>query len=178
MFKYENLFQNTYSIIFSQNLSKILRGSMTRQLSSSWTLIVRLFFPTLWIGFFGTFFLSVLFTSKTQVGGLSTSNLGIGLGIFLALFLFIFYKTIFRLKRIDATSEFMYVTNYFKNVRYKHEYIQKIETSKGFLFSYGTLVLKEKALFGDRIPFIVSRKRLEIFLEENPELKILVEEVK
>jgi hypothetical protein len=151
---------------------------MTRQLSSSWTLIVRMFFPTLWIGFFGTFFLSVLFTSKTQVGGLSTSNLGIGLGIFLAVFLFIFYKTIFRLKRIDATPEYMYVTNYMKNVRYKHEYIQKIETSKGFLFNYGTLVLKEKALFGDRIPFIVSRKRLEIFLEENPELNILVEEVK
>jgi hypothetical protein len=157
---------------------KNTEGSMTRQLSSSWTLIMRIFVPTLWIAFFGTFFLSVLFTTKSQVGGLNTSNLGIGLGIFLIVFIFIFYKTLFRLKRIDATPEYMYVTNYLKSVRYKHEYIQKIETSKGFLFSYGTLVLKEKALFGDRIPFIVSRKRLEIFVEENPELNILVEEVK
>jgi hypothetical protein len=150
---------------------------MTRQISSSWTLIMRLFVPTLWIAFFGTFFISVLFTQKSQLGGLSTSNLGIGLGIFIAIFLFIFYKTLFRLKRIDATPEYMYVTNYIKNVRYKHQYIQKIEISKGILFNYGTLVLKEKAAFGDRIPFILSKKRLEIFLAENPNLNIIIEEM-
>lgn len=151
---------------------------MTRQLSSSWTMIIRLFFPTLWIAFFGTFFISVLFTTKSQVGGLQTSSLGIGLGVFILIFLFIFYKTVFRLKRVDATPEYMYVTNYIKSVRYKHEYIEKIETSKGIFFNFGTLVLKEKATFGDRIPFILSKKRLEIFIEENPNLKLVVEAIK
>jgi hypothetical protein len=147
-----------------------------RQLSSSWTLAFRIFFPTLWIAFFGTFLISVLFTKKTQLGGLSTSNLGIGLAVFMGIFLLIFYKTVFRLKRVDADKNFVYVTNFFKSVRYKHEYIKKIETSKGILFNFGTLILVEKAAFGDRIPFILSKKRLEIFLSENPELNISIEE--
>ncbi|NJN34771.1 MAG: hypothetical protein HC817_11485 [Saprospiraceae bacterium] len=78
----------------------------------------------------------------------------------------------FRLMRIDATNEHVYVTNFFKNVRYKHEYIEKIEISKGILFHFGTLVLKEKATFGKRIPFLASKKRIEIFLRKTPRSNI------
>ncbi len=80
--------------------------------------------------------------------------------------------------RIDATSEHVYVTNFFKNVRYKHEYVEKIEVSKGILFHFGTLVLKEKATFGKRIPFLASKRRIDIFFEENPTLKHWLVELK
>lgn len=151
---------------------------MTRQLSSSWTLIFRIFFPTLWIAFFGVFTISVVFSSKTQIGGITTSGLGMGLLVFFFVFLFIFWRTVFRLKRIDATPEHVYVTNFFKNVRYKHAYVERVEVTKGILFHFGTLVLKEKATFGDRIPFIASKKRLEIFFEENPECRHWLVEAK
>ena len=64
----------------------------------------------------------------------------------------------------------------FKNVGYKHQYVEKIELSKGIVFNYGTLVLKDKGLFGNRILFLASRKRIEIFIEENPHLAHWIEE--
>ena len=54
---------------------------------------------------------------------------------------------------------------------------EKIELSKGIIFHYGTLVLKEKGAFGDRILFLASRKRIEIFITENPHLVSWIEEV-
>lgn len=149
---------------------------MTRQLSSSWTLALRIFLPTFWIAFFGTFFLTTLFTDKNQIGQISMNGLRWGLLAFIAIFVFVFWKTVLRLKRIDADKEFIYVTNYFKNIRYPHMDIEKIELSKGIVFNYGTLVLKGKGRFGDRILFIASRKRVEIFIAENPQLAHWIEE--
>ena len=150
---------------------------MTRQLSSSWTLGFRIFLPTFWIAFFGTFFLTTLLTDKDQIGQMSMNGLRWGLLIFIIVFVFVFWKTVWRLKRVDADKEHIYVTNYFKNVGYRHQYIKKIELSKGIIFNYGTLVLKDKGAFGDRILFIASRKRIELFMVENPHLASWIEEV-
>jgi hypothetical protein len=144
---------------------------MTRQISSSWTLAFRIFIPTIWIAFFGTFLLAVWFSDKGTIAALPVSSLRLGLTVFFIVFVFIFYKTLFRLKRIDADNQYVYITNYFKTVRYKHEFVKGIELSKGILFDYGTLVLTGKAAFGDRILFLLSKKRLEVFLNENPHLK-------
>ena len=150
---------------------------MARQLSTSWTLALRIFLPTLWIAFFGTFFLSVLFTDKSTIGDFPVGSLRLGLGIFIAIFLFVFWKTVFQIKRVDADKDFVYITNYFKNVRYPHSDVEKIELSKGIIFNYATLFLRGRGTFGDRVVFLVSRKRLELFLIENPELQDWLVEV-
>lgn len=137
---------------------------------------MRIFLPTFWIAFFGTFFLTTLFTDKNQIGQISMNGLRWGLLAFIAIFVLVFWKTVLRLKRIDADKEFIYVTNYFKNIRYPHMDIEKIELSKGIVFNYGTLVLKGKGRFGDRILFIASRKRVEIFIAENPQLAHWIQE--
>ncbi len=148
-----------------------------RQLSSSWTLAFRIFFPTLWIAFFGTFLITLFMTDKPLVGPLSTNYLRYGLLVFVAVFIFVFWKTVFRLKRVDADKEYVYVTNYFKSLRYPHVDVEKIEVSKGFVFHYGTLVLKGEGSFGKRIVFLLSQKRLELFILENPHLKDWVEDL-
>ncbi|MBL7816396.1 MAG: hypothetical protein JNL70_15355 [Saprospiraceae bacterium] len=149
---------------------------MTRQLSSSWTLALRIFLPTFWIAFFGTFFMATLFTDKNQIGQMSMNGLRWGLLVFITIFVIIFWKTVLRLKRIDADKDYVIVTNYFKTVRYPHIDVEKIELSKGFIFTYGTLVLKGKGRFGDRILFLASRKRVEIFIAENPQIKDWLQE--
>ena len=143
---------------------------MTRQLSTSWTLALRIFLPTLWVAFFGTFFISVLFTDKSAIGSYPVGSLRLGLGIFIAIFLYVFWKTLFKIKRVDADKDYVYVTNYFKNVRYLHADIEKIETTKGILFNYASLFLKGQGTFGNQIVFLLSKKRLELFLLENPHL--------
>jgi hypothetical protein len=147
-----------------------------RQLSSNWTMAFSIFFPTLWIAFFGTFLIAILLTDKAEVGAWSIGSLRVGLAIFIATFIFIFWKTLFRLKRVDADNEFVYVTNFFKAVRYPHAEIEKIEVDKGLIFTFGTVVLRGKGRFGQRILFLCSRRRLDVFLEENPQIqKWLVE---
>ena len=146
---------------------------MTRQLSTSWTLALRIFLPTFWIAFFGTFFIVTLLTDKNQVGDMSMNGLRWGLLVFITVFALIFWKTVLRLKRIDGDNEAVFVTNYFKNVRYPHADVERIELSKGLVFNYGTLVLKGKGTFGDRILFVASRRRVEIFIAENPNVSLL-----
>jgi hypothetical protein len=148
-----------------------------RQLSSNWTMAFRLFFPTFWLGFFGTFLLATLFTDKAQLGSLPLGSLRLGLAAFVGTFVFIFWKTVFKLYRVDADSEHIFVTNYFKAVRYPHRDVEKIELTKGFILHFGTVVLKGKGRFGQRIMFVASRRRIELLIAENPHLKEVVVEI-
>jgi hypothetical protein len=142
-----------------------------RQLSSNWTMAFGIFFPTLWLAFFGTFLIAIVLTDKDTIGTWSINSLRFGLAAFVGIFIFIFWKTLFRLKRIDADNEFVYVTNFFKAVRYPHADVEKIEVDKGLMFTFGTVVLRGEGRFGKRILFLCSRRRLDIFTDENPELK-------
>jgi hypothetical protein len=142
-----------------------------RQLSSNWTMAFGIFFPTLWLAFFGTFLIAIVLTDKDAVGTWSINSLRFGLAAFVGIFVFIFWKTLFRLKRIDADNEFVYVTNFFKAVRYPHADVEKIEVDKGLIFTFGTVVLRGEGRFGKRLLFLCSRRRLEVFTDENPELK-------
>jgi hypothetical protein len=142
-----------------------------RQLSSNWTMAFGIFFPTLWLAFFGTFLIAIVLTDKDTIGTWSMNSLRFGLATFVGIFVFIFWKTLFRLKRIDADNEFVYVTNFFKAVRYPHDDVEKIEIDKGLMFTFGTVVLRGEGRFGKRLLFLCSRRRLDIFTDENPELK-------
>jgi hypothetical protein len=142
-----------------------------RQLSSNWTMAFGIFFPTLWLAFFGTFLIAIVLTDKDTIGTWSINSLRFGLAAFVGIFVLIFWKTLFRLKRIDADNEFVYVTNFFKAVRYPHADVEKIEIDKGLMFTFGTVVLKGEGRFGKRLLFLCSRRRLDIFTDENPELK-------
>jgi hypothetical protein len=144
-----------------------------RQLSSNWTMAFSIFFPTLWLAFFGTFLVAIILTDKQAVGSWSMSSLRFGLTAFIGIFLFIFWKTLFRLKRVDADNEFVYITNFFKAVRYPHSDVEKIEVDKGLIFTFGTVVLHGKGRFGQRILFLCSRRRLDIFMAENPQVKLV-----
>jgi hypothetical protein len=148
-----------------------------RQLSSNWTMAFSIFFPTLWIAFFGTFWMAIILTDKSAVGTWSIDSLRVGLGIFIATFILIFWKTLFRLKRVDADNESVYVTNFFKAVKYPHADIERIEVDKGLIFTFGTVVLRGKGRFGKRILFLCSRRRLDVFMEENPQIKDWLVEV-
>ena len=132
------------------------------QLSSNWTLLFRLFIPTLWFAFFGTFLIAVLRADKSQ-SDISVNYLLYGLFFFVFAFIIIFRYTLFRLKRIDTDDTHIYVSNYFKSVRYLFRDIESITVSKGILFNYGTLNLKGKGIFGDKIIFLASAPRLEVF---------------
>lgn len=147
---------------------------MKFQLSSNSTLFYRLFVPTLWLGFFGAFFLAVFLSDKSDIGGLNTSNLKWELLAFVLTFVAVFKFTLWKLLRIDADMDYVYVTNFFRTVRYPLQDIEKIEVSRGFIYNYGILFLKGKGYFGQNLNFIASKPRVEKFIAAEPNIAVVI----
>lgn len=78
----------------------------------------------------------------------------------------ILYMAFGGLKRVEVNESYVYVTNYFKTVRYQWDAVDHIETSG----RTGVLELKEAGTFGKRIRFIVSLARVRRFKEAIPDL--------
>jgi hypothetical protein len=127
--------------------------------------------PIFWIVMMGGITVAILLSKFAGIG--NTSSLSVKLVmlfVFVTGTLFLAF-TLMRLKRIEVGQEGVYVTNYFKNVRYPFSEVDGITTTSLVLFSVGTLHLKGKGSFGKSITFIPSPSRFYSFFEENPGLK-------
>ncbi|HOY17461.1 MAG TPA: hypothetical protein PLC89_09220 [Haliscomenobacter sp.] len=141
------------------------------RISSNLTLAYKFVLPIFWLVLMGSTTAAILIVKFAGVGNTSPLVIrGVMLFIFLSGALFL-ALTLMRLKRIEVGEEGVYVTNYFKNVRYPFSEVEGITVTSFFIFSVGTLHLKGKGSFGQHIPFIPSPSRFYSFFEENPGLK-------
>lgn len=141
-----------------------------QRVSSNATLFFKFFVPTFWIVFFGAFTAAVWSASGQYFGGFPLGPFRIGVLFFFITGIVTLFFTIMRLKRVEFSAEHVYVTDYFKNVRYPwHDVVEIHETDFLFL-SIGTLTLKAKGMFGDKIVFLVSRQLIRDFWENHPDL--------
>lgn len=127
------------------------------RLSSSLTLMVKFFIPVFWLCFFGAFTLAVWVTDE-HVGPLGFMGFRIGLTLFYVLGAAFLALTLMRLKRVEADSDYLYVTNYFRTARYPYELIEKVSTTDLRAFSVATVRLRQSGIFGRRFVFLVSRR--------------------
>jgi hypothetical protein len=148
----------------------------TFQISSSWTLFLKLVVPILWTTVFGLFAIASLVTSNINIGDLPITSFRIGNIFFFLLGLWVIYKTVYKLKRVDMDGEYAYITNYLKNIRYPIQDIEKLEIGARLLFFYNsTIILKGEGSFGSRIPFVLSKRKLNRFLAAHPQLELRIE---
>ncbi len=139
------------------------------QVSSGWTLAFRLFLPTLWISVFGTLFIASFTLHQPYIGTFPANNVRFGLFLFVCTFVFIFYKTVLQLKRVELNENSIFITNYFTNVKYPIMDIDRLVLSKGILFDYVSIQLLGKGIFDKRMKFLLSKKRMQKYLEFNPD---------
>ena len=130
------------------------------QVSSSWTLILKIFLPVLYIAFFGTFVMVVWFTQKIPAS-VSGNHFRITLTLILCVGLFLFYKTVFRLHRLDMDDTYLYVTNYWTHRRYLRSDIEQVQSEKIPFFRLGRLKLKGEGFFGYEILFLSKKSLLD-----------------
>ena len=140
---------------------------MTKQLSSSLTLMWAVAVPTMWSAFFGIFTLAIFFSSRTYYGFVSATVLKIIIPLILIVGLLLMYLTIMRFKRIDIDADFLYATNYIKTYRYPWHNVKNIKTKKGLFFNKGTISLKEGGQFGSEFTFLLSNRRWREFINED-----------
>ncbi|MEL6987571.1 MAG: hypothetical protein AAGK97_07040 [Bacteroidota bacterium] len=140
---------------------------MTR-VSSSLTIVLKIFLPLFWIVFFACFAVGTLFSKDIPL--LSMTSFKIGVVAFLVIGILFFWLTTFKLQRVEMGNEKFYVTNYFKHFQYTYDSIEKIKQNNWLLFNTITIVLKQKGQLGKKITFLESSKRFQNFLEENANL--------
>ncbi len=138
------------------------------QLSSSSTLILRLFIPTIWTVFFGAFAVVGWMTSEDFVGPFQSTIYRTVTTLFVVVGLILIRISFWRLHRMDADPGHLYVSNYFRTYKYTLGAIDRISIRHYGLFYLGRVELVVKGKLGQKIWFVPSRKRIEQFLRNNP----------
>lgn len=149
-----------------------------KRISSSATLILKLFIPIFWIVFFGSLSVALLFFSPDNLAVFRTPFYQWGVILFFATGVLLLYLTVFQLKRVEIDPHFLYVTDYFKNYRYPFHNIASIKEVNLFFFYLCTVRFKEKGNFGKKIHFLESRIKFNNALKEFIDLKIIYENSK
>ena len=141
-----------------------------QQVSTSLTLFLKIFLPIFWTAFFLAFTIAVWVLDGSTFGGFPIQSFRIGMLIFLVVGMGLLYWSVVRLKRVEMDQDFVFVTNYFKNVRYPWHNIENIEERDFMIFRTIHIVLKQPGIFGKRITFVASRRKFNAFIKENSHL--------
>jgi len=88
--------------------------------------------------------------------------------IFLALFVLfaiLIYRTILKLRRIDADEQYIYVSNYLRTIRIPYTQIDSLQSKSLSIRLLGKINLSHKGYFGSSITFICDEQKY-LLLEE------------
>lgn len=143
---------------------------MSVRISSNATLFFTLFVPTFWLVFFGAFSLAVFIYDSEYYGNIPGTYMRWGSLLFYIGGAAFIYLTLLRLKRVEISTDHLYVTNYFRHRRYPLADVVSVKTRDYGLFKLGTAELKAAGTFGKKIRFLVSEKYLKAFSEAYPEI--------
>lgn len=143
---------------------------MSTRVSSNLTLVLKIFFPTLWIAFFGLLTIAIFFSSGDEnlIFGDWSFKLGV-LGFFLFFLLFI-YKTIMRLLRVEFDEEAFSASNYFETRQYKYEDIEEIKEYNLVLKTLVQIKMKGLTKYGPSLYFLKSKVWYKGFVESHPHI--------
>jgi hypothetical protein len=146
-----------------------------KRLSTSATLILKLFFPVFWAVFFGSFTLAILFF---QGGDPLIKNPYFKMGSlgFYLMGLLIIYFTLWQLRRVEVDEEAFYVTDYFKTIKIPFPLVLKVTENDYLLFSTLTLHLHKKGHFGKKITFVQSQQKVLDFLKNRPDMAVFFDQ--
>lgn len=138
------------------------------RLSSNLTLFYKVFFPVFWLSFFGALTVAVWYPQSTGLDTQFSASTRFGVFGFWLLGVLGVSFLAGNLKRVEADEQFVYVSNYWKHVRYPWHQIMGLQVRNRGFWKKGVLFLHQSGTFGDRIPFIVSRRNWEILERDYP----------
>lgn len=141
-----------------------------QQVSTSLTLILKIFIPVFWTTIVFAFTMAVWFLDTSMFAGMPIQTFRYGITIFLLIGIAFFYFTVLKLKRVEMSETHIFATNYFKNFKYPWSNVENIEERDFVIFRTIHVVLRKPGTFGKRITFVASRRKFNTFIKENPHL--------
>ena len=80
------------------------------------------------------------------------------------------YLTVWKLKRVDADSSGLYISNYIKTFKYSWDDIKEIKVFHYGLFRTMKVHFKSSSSFGNKITFLAAPELIKEFLVNHPTL--------
>ncbi|MCB9311023.1 MAG: hypothetical protein H6567_13280 [Lewinellaceae bacterium] len=146
-----------------------------QRVSSNLTVFLKLFIPTAWIVFFGTFTIALFFSSESQLYIFTSTGFKIIWVVFLLMFFFLMFFTIMQLKRVELDTDSYIATNYLQTFKLRYEDIQSVYTLRFWRFIIVSFSLKGRSSLGSKISFLANAYLYDSFLAEHPNVKSLLE---
>lgn len=138
------------------------------RVSSSWTLFYKIFIPTVWIVFVGTFTVFSFMSAQVRALPYGFALQGTMVMVMLLGLAFLWF-TLMDLKRVEMAEDSFYVTNYFKTFRYGYKSIKRIADIDLFVIRIGVIEFVSKSSFGKKVFFVERKKVWEDFITSHPE---------
>ena len=133
---------------------------MIHRISSNATLTLKIFLPTIWVVFFGSFTLAFWIGSMDATPTLDNWLFRAAwTGGFVAVLVVIRF-TLWKLRRIDVDEDFLYVSDYFKTARYPKHNIKSISSQSFGLFRLGVVRYNVPVIFGNNSIFLEHSARI------------------
>ena len=145
------------------------------RVSSNLTIFLKLFIPTSWIVFFGTFTVALFFSSESQLYIFTSYGFKIIWVVFLLLFFLLMLFTIMQLKRVELGPNDYVATNYLQTYRLKYDDIKSVYSLRFWRFIIVVFTLKGRSSLGSKIPFLANAYLYDSFMDEYPEVKLKIE---
>jgi len=139
------------------------------QVSTNLTLLYRLFIPVFFTVFVGATTVFLWMHPQQYYGGLRGDYLRIGVTVLFVLGLLLFAFSVWRLRRVEMSKEWIYVTDYFRQARYPWDNVDFVKETPIGIFTIVSIYLSNPGRFGRRITFLASVSRWRIFKEEFPD---------
>jgi hypothetical protein len=155
-------------------LQELRKVEKMHRLSSNWTLFLKIFLPVFWLSFLGGFLAAAFVSNSIEFPHITSMKFRIEILLIFVSGIIFFIFTFFRLKRIDAENEFIYVTNYFKTYRYHIENIAEIKVYNHIILKAAHLKFTSKSSFGKKIIFLPNSEDLMEFCDANKVTLIIV----
>ena len=74
--------------------------------------------------------------------------------------------------RVETLDGHIFTTNYFKTIRFPIENIKNISVINLGIFKIARMHLRNKGVFGSRIPFIAKKSSLASFRSSYPDIQV------
>ncbi|MBK8955951.1 MAG: hypothetical protein IPM34_10400 [Saprospiraceae bacterium] len=135
-------------------------------LSSSLTVVLRIFIPVFWFVFFGSLCLFSWFTDDQDLPLRDPFIFRVQLTVFFFVGLSLILVFLLPLKRIEIDGTSLYITNYFKTIKIPLQSVVKISEKKFISRSWITLHLDFNSTFGKNIKMVCNADQLKLLKEE------------
>lgn len=144
------------------------------RVSSGWTLLLKIFVPVFYSVFMLTWMIATIRAGDEVSPVFETWIYKIGIVVVFSITLLILRLTVWRLYRMDVSTDHIYITNYFKTFRYSLDSIESIHPESILWFHFLKIKLKEKGSMGDAFTVLIEANVWEQWIMSNESYRMLI----